>query len=117
MTDVRLRERDFGTWDGTADANYHRVWRDDAASASHTVQNVESVDAVTQRVTECVAEWDAVLESSQRHMVVLIAHPGTSCIFFANGLDEMARHATSQHRALGNLETATVRAFELKKIC
>lgn len=108
VTDVRLRERGFGKWDGTSDANYQKVWREDVLDSSHTAEGVESVDSVIERATECVVEWDSLLPS--RHMVVLTAHGDVLQILQTAFL----KLPGTQHRSVDHLETATVRALVLE---
>ena len=97
-----LRERDFGDWDGTSDANYQRVWDDDAMDDTHTNQNVESVVSVIQRVATGIMHWDAQLEN---YMVVCVAHGDVLQI----GQTALAKSDGKLHRTLPHLETATLR--------
>jgi len=102
ILDTRLRERGFGTWDGTADSNYPRVWKDDALDSSHTVNGVENVDSVMRRATELVVEYDQKLEN---HMIVLTAHGDVLQILQT----AFMKLPGTQHRTVEHLETATLR--------
>lgn len=142
-TDVRLRERGFGAWDGGSDANYERVWQADRLDSAHTEHGVESVDSVTRRATQCVVEWNAKAtvtattattaactstgtnaknndgngnddddgkQNNRRMMIVLTAHGDVLQILQT----AFCKLPGTQHRSIEHLETATVRALELK---
>jgi glucosyl-3-phosphoglycerate phosphatase len=110
VREVRLRERDFGKWDGATDQNYARVWEDDAADANHTNDNVESVHSVMDRVTRCVRDWDATLgKEGKKMMVVLIAHGDVLQILQT----AFAKWPGTQHRQITHLETATLRPLNI----
>ena len=136
--DTRLRERDFGDWDGTSDDNYEAVWKDDAVNASHTVCGVESVNAVMRRSTACVLDYwmntlskknpvDVEKDNSNsssnitRHgggtktatttttMIVLVAHGDVLQILQTAFLKRDGKY----HRSVEHLETAQLRKLEL----
>ena len=107
VLDPRLRERGFGEWDGGSDAHYEQVWKDDALDSSHTNRGVEAVDSVTQRATACVLELDQKLNN---HMIVLTAHGDVLQILQTAFL----RWPGTRHRTVKHLETATLRALELR---
>jgi glucosyl-3-phosphoglycerate phosphatase len=116
ITDVRLRERGFGLWDGTSDQNYSLVWNDDAIDACHTKHNVESVHSVMERVTRCVVEWDGNLNLSRsdgvinnKTMVVVIAHGDVLQILQT----AFAQWPGTHHRYIPHLETATLRPLNM----
>ena len=104
--ETRLRERDFGEWDLTADSNYENVWKDDAIDASHTLMEVESVNSVMTRVTECILDWESKL---QNKMVVCVAHGDVLQIMQTC----FAKIDGSRHRTLEHLETASLRELKL----
>jgi broad specificity phosphatase PhoE len=115
--ETRLRERGFGNWDLTSDANYQRVWDDDAVDSSHTANNVESVDRVMRRVTSAVAEWDGELSTDDltsydpaRTMVICVAH-GDVLQILQTAFEKLDG---TLHRTLPHLETATLRPLVLK---
>lgn len=112
MVETRLRERWFGQWDGTSDGNYHRVWEDDAIDSSHTIRQVESVEQVMQRTTQCILEWDELLASihgDRRCMVILAAH-GDVLQILQTAYEKMDGRL---HRTLPHLETAQLRKLRL----
>ena len=98
----RLRERYFGDWDMTSDSNYEKVWKDDAVDPSHTFQNVESVNSVVQRTTECIQEWETLVSN---HVIFCVAHGDVLQILQTAFLGQPA----SSHRSIEHLETATLR--------
>jgi probable phosphoglycerate mutase len=107
ILDQRLRERWFGDYDMQSDSHYRLVWEEDARDASHTLRNVESVDAVRRRAAELVAEYDAALRD---HMVVFVAHGDVLQILQTAFLNLDAR----RHRSLEHLETAKLRRLTLE---
>jgi len=112
IIETRLRERWFGEWDGTSDENYHKVWQDDASDCSHTAKHVESVNAVMERTTKCVLEWDERLASTypdKRCMVILVAH-GDVLQILQTAFEKMDGRL---HRTLQHLETAQLRLLKL----
>jgi broad specificity phosphatase PhoE len=112
VTEIRLRERWFGDWDDTSDANYENVWKDDLIDSSHCLSNVESVDSVMARATQCILDWDNSSTDTagvQNHCVVCVAH-GDVLQILQTAFQK--RHG-SQHRSLEHLETATLRPVRL----
>jgi broad specificity phosphatase PhoE len=107
-TDKRLRERWFGEYDMTSDSNYALVWKQDAVDANHTMINVESVNSVMQRVTDCVCDYD---ERYQNHLIVCVAHGDVLQILQT----AFQRLDGAQHRSLEHLETAQLRVLEFKE--
>lgn len=103
----RLRERWFGDWDGGSDIHYPDVWKDDAIDADHTNRGVESVNAVMDRTTECVLEWDTKLDNL---LILLVAHGDVLQI----AQTAFAKVDGRDHRtAVEHLETATLRPIVL----
>jgi broad specificity phosphatase PhoE len=105
VTEIRLRERWFGDWDDTSDANYENVWKDDLIDPSHCLSNVESVDSVMERATQCIVDWDSSGGGVQNYCVVCVAH-GDVLQILQTAFQKL--HG-SQHRSLEHLETATLR--------
>ena len=112
----RLRERWFGDWDLTSDDNYNKVWVDDEKDPSHVNGNVESVNAVTDRVTQCILEWDTKLQltgkeaGDNKRMVICVAH-GDVLQILQTAFEKLDG---SKHRSLPHLETATLRPLTLR---
>ena len=106
IIDTRLRERWFGDWDGGSDQHYGDVWKDDAEDPSHTAKDVESVNAVMDRTTTCVLEWDA---EHTNKLILLVAHGDVLQITQT----AFAKLDGSLHRTCEHLETATLRPLLL----
>lgn len=78
VVDERLREMDFGDWEGQEIAV---VWRDDTVRAqawtrdpsSCTPPNGESLASLTQRVTDCI---DDLLRDYRGQHLLLVTHGG-----------------------------------------
>lgn len=118
--DVRLRERDFGRYDLTSDANYHIVWAHDVATAGQPEETtdddsddddgVESVESVLRRGRECMQEWNDVYDNCY---IVLVAHGDVLQILQTSFTDDESYRgipmAPHQHRSLPHLETAVPR--------
>jgi probable phosphoglycerate mutase len=106
ILETRLRERCFGEWDGGADENYAKVWKNDAVDPGHNLHGVESVNSVMERTTQCVLDWDAKLKD---HVILLVAHGDVLQITQT----AFAKLDGSRHRTIQHLETATMRPLEL----
>ncbi len=72
-----LRERFFGVWEGTADANYQEIWRDDARDASTAQKGVESVENVLRCATSLIEDLE---RSSAGKTFLLVSHGDTLAI-------------------------------------
>jgi broad specificity phosphatase PhoE len=127
-TDIRLRERGFGDWDGGSDIHYQDVWDDDAINPYHTHHNVESVWSVLDRVTQCLVDWDIHLTAANHHqpshpqqqqqqhpwMVVCVAHGDVLQILQTALSTTTTIMDPSQHRSVPHLETATLRPLKIQ---
>jgi broad specificity phosphatase PhoE len=69
-----LRERWFGSLDGTELKNYQQVWPRDLISAEHSHGGVESVSAVSRRVRELILQLEAAHDGCS---IVLVSHADT----------------------------------------
>jgi probable phosphoglycerate mutase len=56
--DCRLRERNFGELELSADSGYADVWQEDVENPDSQLRGVESVNQVMTRVTSVVAEYE-----------------------------------------------------------
>jgi probable phosphoglycerate mutase len=102
VLDARLRERDFGPYDGGPATAYDEIWAFDATG--DTAPGVEPTDAVQARVLQLVGE----LESTHAGLdIVLVSHGDTSQITQAT----FANLPTSEHRSLPHLGNAEIRAL------
>ncbi len=108
VTTGALRERCFGTWEGSGTGNYARVWAADEAGSGHPDGDVEPAAAVLDRVTAFVAQLE------RRHRgrdILLVSHGDTLQILQAGflGVDP------SRHRSLPHLATAEIRRLRLNR--
>jgi probable phosphoglycerate mutase len=104
--DGRLRERCFGQMEMTADANYERVWAEDAKDPDHTRWEVEAARAVLKRAESLV--FEAVRAQVRGGRVLLVTHGDVASILLcaAAGSDLRCHHlayglATAELRRLG----------------
>lgn len=100
-----LRERCFGAFEGTAAANYQRVWESDEAGAD-PAGGAEPAAAVLERATALVAGLERRYRGRD---VLLVSHGDTSQILQAG----FARMDPRWHRRLPHLRTAEVRRLRL----
>jgi broad specificity phosphatase PhoE len=102
-----LRERSFGEWEGSATANYARVWAADEADPSQAGSGVEPVAAVLDRTTALIVDLER--RYSGRH-ILLVSHGDTLQILQAGFL----RLSPTRHRRLPALRTAEIRQLRLE---
>jgi broad specificity phosphatase PhoE len=67
----RLRERDFGAFEGLADSHYPDVWAHDASDPEHHEYGVESVASVAARMQGVIASLEQALRNET---VLLVSH-------------------------------------------
>ncbi|HVU59739.1 MAG TPA: histidine phosphatase family protein [Candidatus Saccharimonadales bacterium] len=103
---IALRERHFGDWEKSDSANYHTVWASDKTNADHREHNVESVNAVLDRVTRFILSLEKRYTDKD---ILLVSHGDTLQIL------QTAFENTSptEHRGLRHLETAEIRRMTL----
>ncbi|WP_157683762.1 histidine phosphatase family protein [Microlunatus soli] len=102
--DRRLRERDFGGFDGGPASAYDQVWARDAEDA--TAPGVEPTGAVRDRVLSMITD----LEREHRgRAIVLVSHGDTSQITQA----AFAGLPVHTHRTLPPLGNAELRALNV----
>jgi glucosyl-3-phosphoglycerate phosphatase len=101
-----LRERCFGEWEGTAVANYARVWTADQGGQGHADGNVEPAAAVLDRATALIVELERRYFGRD---ILLVSHGDTLQILQAGFL----RMDPSRHRSLPQLATAEIRQLSL----
>jgi probable phosphoglycerate mutase len=70
-TDVRLRERFFGEWDGTCYLHYSDAWQGDEIDPDQEPGGAESANAVRSRMVEVVNALDAELAGDD---IILVSH-------------------------------------------
>lgn len=98
--DVRLRERDFGDFDGCPASAYQQIWAADAEG--RTLAGVEPVGAVLARVASMI---DDLEQAHAGRDIVLVSHGDTAQIAQAGFCDL----APSAHRSLPPLGNAEIR--------
>jgi broad specificity phosphatase PhoE len=106
-----LRERSFGDLEGSAVANYARVWTADQAAANQgagepRADGVEPAAAVLDRTTALVADLERRYAGRD---ILLVSHGDTLQILQAGFL----RLDPSRHRSVPHLETAEIRLLHL----
>lgn len=101
-----LRERNFGTWEGTSCVNYARVWAADAQDPDDQAAGAEAASAVLDRVTAFVAALERAHEDRD---ILLVSHGDTLQILQAG----FRRMSPAAHRSLPHLETAEIRRVRL----
>jgi probable phosphoglycerate mutase len=105
-----LRERSFGTWDGTTAANYAHVWAADVnppcPDAGVGGTGVESASAVLDRTAAFVLD----LERRYRDRDILLVSHGDTLQILQAGFQRMDPAA---HRRLPELGTAEIRRLTL----
>jgi probable phosphoglycerate mutase len=98
----RLRERDFGELELTADDSYDEVWQQDEVNPDSQVRGVESVNQVMSRVTSVVTDYENQYSGST---IVFVSHGDALQILQT----AFARLDASSHRQLEHLQTAEIR--------
>lgn len=103
-----LRERCFGSWEGSATGNYALVWAADESGGGQAGSGVEPVAAVLDRTTAFIAD----LERRYRgRTILLVSHGDTLQILQAGFL----RMSPTRHRSLPSLDTAEIRELRLQE--
>jgi broad specificity phosphatase PhoE len=106
VTAGALRERFFGEWEGSAVANYARVWAADEADARAGDHGAEPAAAVLDRATAFIADQERRYAGRD---ILLVSHGDTLQILQAGFL----RADPARHRALPHLGTAEIRLLRL----
>jgi len=97
-----LRERFFGSYDRTADKNYHVVWQMDKKSSDNTFNGVESPLEVMERLTFFIGKTE---DAYSGETIILVSHGDILNILLtdAAGLDIRG------HRDIASMNTAELR--------
>jgi broad specificity phosphatase PhoE len=106
---TKLRERNFGTWDGQHHSNYELVWAADALDPAHKDNGVESTQEVLDRATSLVAD----LERDYPGRTVLLVSHGDVLQILQTAFDRVDSGA---HRLLPHLKTGEIRKLGLKAL-
>lgn len=106
----RLRERSFGSFHGSSDTNYAKVWQLDEQDANHTEWDVESVNSVLSRTTQLILDLEKEfandVDSRSTHTIVLLIAHGDVLQILQTAFAKMDG---KRHRTLPHLETASPR--------
>jgi len=100
--DERLRERNFGDWELTADSAYALVWAGDEVDPDNTDKGVESPNQVMQRVSALVCDYEARHSSAT---ILMVSH-GDALQLLQTAF---SKQDASTHRQLQHLQTAEIR--------
>lgn len=106
--DQRLRERNFGELELSADSNYESVWRADQINADNNRRAAESPNQVMARVTDLVSEYEDKLTGET---LLLVSHGDALQILQTAFLKQEA----SKHRLQQHLNTAEIRELVLSR--
>jgi broad specificity phosphatase PhoE len=101
-----LRERCFGDWEGSATANYARVWAADETDCDQSGSGVEPVAAVLARTTALIVDLERRYSGRR---ILLVSHGDTLQILQAG----FQRMSPAKHRSLPGLQTAEIRQLRL----
>jgi len=101
---TELRERFFGRWEKTSNANYERVWADDATDSHHKNDGVESVEEVLKRALLLIGQLE---QKYVGRKILLVSHGDTLQILQTFFKDVHP----SGHRSLPHLRTGEIRAL------
>ena len=105
-SNVRLRERNFGDLELSADENYPRVWEMDEIDPDNRSLGVESPNQVMRRVSALITEFETDFSGET---LLLVSHGDALQILQTAFQKEDA----SQHRSQQHLETAEIRRLKL----
>lgn len=106
LLDARLRERDFGDFELTADDNYHQVWRRDEAGVEGGWRGVEGPGRVMARITSLVIDCES---HSRGETFLLVSHGDVLQILQT----AFAREKAALHRRQPHLDPAEIRELVL----
>ncbi len=105
--DERLRERNFGDWELTADSAYALVWAGDEVDPDNIDKGVESPNQVMQRVSALVCDYEARHSSAT---ILMVSH-GDALQLLQTAF---SKQDASTHRQLQHLQTAEIRALVVR---
>ena len=103
ITDIRLRERFFGQFEGTDSENYHKVWNMDCKQENSQIcYDVEPLHSVAKRMLSFVLDCESYYVNT---LLLIVSHGDPLQILFAkaNGLQP------HQFRTLPHFANAEIR--------
>lgn len=102
VTDARLRERFFGSYNGTSDDHYRIVWAHDERGESPG-EGVELPEHVLARALSVIED----LEKTASGTIILVSHGDVCQILLAWALGRRP----NEHRSIAHMKTAELRAL------
>lgn len=99
-----LRERYFGSWEGTSTGNYPKVWAEDPGATHPGEWRVEPVEAVLERAVAVIRRAEEVGDPGT---VLLVTHGDVAQILLA----AFAGQGPRRHREIAHLGTGELRAL------
>lgn len=107
--DPRMRERQFGQWEGACYTHYSDTWKKDAVDPDQMIDGVESANAVRRRMVDTVLSLEA--DYSDRD-IVLVSH-GDPLRLLQTAFDGLD---TALNRTLPYYETAGWRLLNPQQV-
>lgn len=102
-----LRERFFGNFEKTSNANYEVVWKYDQNNPDHKIKKVESVNDLLNRTTKLIRYLE---KKFQNKKILLVSH-GDSLQILQTGFLKIC---PSNHRQIKYLKIAEIRELQIK---
>jgi broad specificity phosphatase PhoE len=107
VADDRLRERWLGQMEMTPDANYQRVWQEDARDPDHTLWGVEAATAVLKRAVALVLQ---VASTGPGRGVLLVTHGDVASVLLCAAAQQDLRG----HHVGHAMRTAELRSLDYR---
>lgn len=104
-----LRERYFGAWEKTHNSNYQKVWDLDAQNPDHSMNDVESANAVLKRILSLIK----CLEESYQNACILLVSHGDVLQILQTAFENVS---TASHRQLPPLGIAEIRELTKRNV-
>lgn len=108
-TDIRLRERFFGDYEGKNIDYYFETWSDDKESSSIDDHGIECTDNVMKRMTSVILDCE---NNFKNKIIYLVSHGDPLQILET----AFIKKSSNTHRNLKKIENAEIREMILSKI-
>ncbi|MDD1779777.1 histidine phosphatase family protein [Enterovibrio sp. ZSDZ35] len=102
ITDIRLRERYFGAYEGLSSSSYSEVWEKDALDSTQEERGVESTMNVRARALAAIAD----LERLYTDKVILLVSHGDTLQILSSAFHNIE---SGSHRSLPHHETGEIK--------
>ncbi|WP_287418378.1 histidine phosphatase family protein [Reinekea sp.] len=102
QSNIGLRERFFGAWEGKSDSNYPAIWALDREPAPQRSAGIETVEQVRQRGLGVIEELE---QHYQHEVILLVAHGDLLQILLTAFVGKPAH----QHRTLAHHHQAEIK--------